>query len=154
MKDFDIEERTQKALNYFVTGYNCSQSVFMAYADIFDVNEELAKNLSSGFGGGIGRMREICGTVSAMTLLAGLKYPVNDITNNEERTKNYATVQKMANEFKSQYNSIICRDLLSSLKDISNNPNPDKRTEEYYKVRPCSRFVETAARIAGKIIKE
>ena len=96
MKDFDIEERVNRAVRNFEAGYNCAQSVFLAYSDVFELEMETAKKMSVSFGGGVGRMREICGTVSAMDMLAGFKYPVQDISDQEARTKNYAMVQKNA----------------------------------------------------------
>ena len=95
MKDIDIEERANRATRNFEAGYNCAQSVFLAYSDVFDLDMETAKKISVSFGGGVGRMREICGTVSAMAMLAGFKYPVLDITDQEARTRNYAMVQKI-----------------------------------------------------------
>ena len=78
MKEFDIEERVKIAVQNFESGYNCAQSVFLAYSDVFELNLEMAKKMSVSFGGGVGRMREVCGTVSAMAMLAGFKYPVLD----------------------------------------------------------------------------
>ena len=112
MKDFDIEERVNRAVRNFEAGYNCAQSVFLAYSDVFELEMETAKKMSVSFGGGVGRMREVCGTVSAMAMLAGFKYPVQDITDQEARTKNYAMVQKMADIFKEKNETIICRRLL------------------------------------------
>lgn len=83
MKDFDLEERVNRAVQNFEAGYNCAQSVFLAYSDIFELDMETAKKMSVSFGGGVGRMREICGTVSAMAMLAGFKYPVQDISDQE-----------------------------------------------------------------------
>lgn len=100
MKDFDLEERVSRAVQNFEAGYNCAQSVFLAYSDVFELDMETAKRMSVSFGGGVGRMREICGTVSAMAMLAGFKYPVQDISDQEARTRNYAMVQKMADMFK------------------------------------------------------
>lgn len=94
MKEFDIEERVKIAVQNFESGYNCAQSVFLAYSDVFELNLEMAKKMSVSFGGGVGRMREVCGTVSAMAMLAGFKYPVLDQQDQEARTKNYAMVQK------------------------------------------------------------
>lgn len=93
MKDFDLEERVNRAVQNFEAGYNCAQSVFLAYSDIFELDMETAKKMSVSFGGGVGRMREICGTVSAMAMLAGFKYPVQDISDQEARTRNYAMQQ-------------------------------------------------------------
>ena len=96
MKSFDIEERVNQAVHNFESGYNCAQSVFLAYSDVFELDLELAKKMSVSFGGGVGRMREVCGTVNAMAMLAGFKYPVFDPLDQEARARNYGMVQKMA----------------------------------------------------------
>lgn len=153
MKDFDIEERASRAVRNFEAGYNCAQSVFLAYSDVFELDMELAKKMSVSFGGGVGRMREICGTVSAMAMLAGFKYPVLDINDQEARTKNYAIVQRMSDIFKEKHGTIICRRLLSPEEAAATAPAPSARTKEYYQKRPCGKFVEDAARIAGKMLK-
>lgn len=152
MESFDIEERVSQAVQNFNAGYNCAQSVFLAYADIVDVDVELAKRMTVSFGGGIGRMREVCGTVSAMAMLAGFKYPVVDPQDREARTRNYGMIQKMAKLFKGQFGTILCRDLLTA-KDRSTNPTPSERTPQYYSKRPCGRYVEFAARTAGQMLK-
>lgn len=85
MKSFDIEERVNQAVHNFESGYNCAQSVFLAYSDVFELDLELAKKMSVSFGGGVGRMREVCGTVNAMAMLAGFKYPVFDPLDQEAR---------------------------------------------------------------------
>lgn len=154
MKDFNIEERADRAVKNFMSGYNCAQSVFLAYADLLDIDMEVAKKISVSFGGGIGRMREVCGTVSAMAMIAGFKSPVEDPLDQEARTKNYALVQKVASLFKEKHNTIICRELLDSNDAAQTSPNPSPRTAEYYKQRPCCRFVETSAIIAGKMLKD
>ena len=136
MKDFDLEERVNRAVQNFEAGYNCAQSVFLAYSDIFELDMETAKKMSVSFGGGVGRMREICGTVSAMAMLAGFKYPVQDISDQEARTR-----------------TIICRNLLPPEDAAATTPAPAARTQEYYKKRPCGRFVGDSARIAGRMLK-
>ncbi|MBO5226160.1 MAG: C_GCAxxG_C_C family protein [Parabacteroides sp.] len=153
MKEFDVEERVNQAIQNFKSGYNCAQSVFLAYSDLFNIDFELAKNMSVSFGGGMGRMREVCGSVSAMAMLAGFKYPVPDTSNQEARKRNYAMVQKVANLFKEKNGSIVCHELLSPTDAASTNPSPEIRTKEYYKKRPCVVLVEEAARIAGKMLK-
>lgn len=153
MKDFDIEERVNRAVQNFKAGYNCAQSVFLAYSDVFELDMEMAKKMSVSFGGGVGRMREVCGTVSAMAMLAGFKYPVLDMNDQEARTKNYAIVQKMSDMFKEKHGTIICRQLLSPEEAVATTPAPAARTEEYYQKRPCGKFIEDAARIAGKMLK-
>lgn len=107
MKSFDIEERVNQAVHNFESGYNCAQSVFLAYSDVFELDLELAKKMSVSFGGGVGRMREVCGTVNAMAMLAGFKYPVFDPLDQETRARNYGMVQKMAALFKEKHGTII-----------------------------------------------
>ena len=106
MKSFDIEERVNQAVHNFESGYNCAQSVFLAYSDVFELDLELAKKMSVSFGGGVGRMREVCGTVNAMAMLAGFKYPVFDPLDQEARARNYGMVQKMAALFKEKHGTI------------------------------------------------
>ena len=153
MKEFDIEERVKIAVQNFESGYNCAQSVFLAYSDVFELNLEMAKKMSVSFGGGVGRMREVCGTVSAMAMLAGFKSPVLDQQDQEARTKNYAMVQKMSDLFKEKHGTIICRSLLPAAEASQTAPQPSARTAEYYAKRPCSKYVEDAARIAGRMLK-
>lgn len=153
MKDFDIEERVSRAVENFNAGYNCSQSVFLAYSDVFELDLDMARKMSVSFGGGMGRMREVCGTVSAMSMLAGFKYPVLDPNDQKARIVNYATVQKMAELFKERHGTIICRKLLKPEDAASQTPVPSERTSEYYHKRPCGYFVEDAARIAGRMLK-
>lgn len=153
MEDFDLEERIARAIDNFESGFNCSQSVFLAYADVLDIELEMAKKMTVSFGGGVGRMREVCGTVSAMAMLAGFRYPVPEITDQEARTRNYAMVQKMAELFKAKYPSIICRELLPPADAAATSPAPSLRTGAYYGRRPCGKYVAEAARIAGRMLK-
>lgn len=153
MKEFDIEQRVQAAVQNFESGYNCAQSVFLAYSDVFELDLNVAKKMSVSFGGGVGRMREVCGTVSAMAMLAGFKYPVLDQKDQEARTKNYAMVQKMSEMFKQKHGTIICRSLLPAAEASQTAPAPSERTSEYYAKRPCSKYVEEATRIAGRMLK-
>lgn len=153
MKEFDIEQRVQAAVQNFESGYNCAQSVFLAYSDVFELDLNMAKKMSVSFGGGVGRMREVCGTVSAMAMLAGFKYPVLDQKDQEARTKNYAMVQKMSEMFKQKHGTIICRSLLPAAEASQTAPAPSERTSEYYAKRPCSKYVEEATRIAGRMLK-
>ena len=159
MMTINIDERVEKARRLFKEGgYNCCQAVVMAYSDLFGINDETAAALSSGFGGGMGRMREVCGSVSGMVMLAGLIKPADDPKNKEWRTANYALVQEMAEEFKSVNGSIICKELLglvpmgSCTPAPKESPEPSDRTPEYYKKRPCEELVAISARIVGNKI--
>ena len=159
MKTFDLEERVEKAKFLFKEGgYNCCQAVVLAYNDVFGISDEVAAAMSSGFGGGLGRMREVCGSVSGMVMLAGLMRPADDPSVKEWRTANYALVQEMAGEFKAINGSIICKELLglvpmgSGTPAPKESPEPSDRTPEYYKTRPCEELVGISARIVGEKI--
>lgn len=155
----NIEERVEKAKRLFKEGgYNCCQAVVLAYNDVFGLDDETAAALSSGFGGGMGRMREVCGSVSGMVMLAGLIKPATDPSIKEWRTSNYALVQEMAGEFRAINGSIICKELLgmvpmgSAAKAPVESPEPSDRTPEYYQKRPCEELVGISARIVGEKI--
>ena len=162
MENFDIEERVAKAKRLFKEkGYNCCQAVVLAYNDLFGIDDETAAAMSSGFGGGMGRMREVCGSVSGMVMLAGLIRPASDPSVKEWRTANYALVQEMADEFRSINGSIVCKELLglvpagSQTPAPKDSPEPSDRTPEYYMKRPCEELVGISARIAGeKIVRD
>lgn len=136
----------------FKNGYNCAQSVFLTYADKFGFDKETALKLSSSFGGGMGRMREVCGAVSAMFMIAGLKKGYTENNNDKIKGEHYARIQKLAKEFKKEHGTIICRELLGV--DAGDNPIPSKRTAKYYTERPCEEFIATACKIIDKCIME
>ena len=141
----------EKAIEYFRAGYNCAQSVFAAFCDVTGYSEEQALLISSSFGGGMGRMRETCGAVSAMFMVAGALKGYTDISTDEPKKEHYTRIQKMAEEFKKDGGSIICRDIL---KNPPSDPNPSPRTAEYYAKRPCARMVMVAANILDEYIRE
>ena len=145
-----IDEREASARSYFTRGYNCCQSVLLAFKDVLDLPEEKAAALGSGFGGGFGRLREVCGAVSGMTFVAGAISPAADPLKHDERTANYALVQKMALKFKERNGSIICRELLGLRAQEKQSPEPQERTAAYYHTRPCEAMVGTAARIIAE----
>lgn len=149
MENIDIQQRAEQAVNYFREGYNCSQSVYMAYADIFGIDKELAATISAPLGAGMGRLREVCGTVSSAFLVAGLRIPVTDPTDREAKIRNYAAVQHLAERFTQKNGSIVCRELLG-LSVKKQAPIPEERSEEYYKKRPCLEYVRIAATIIGE----
>jgi C_GCAxxG_C_C family probable redox protein len=145
----ELEQRTKQAVAYFKQGYNCSQSVFMAYSDMYGIEPEMAAKLATSFGGGMGRLREVCGAVSGMFLVLGMQYPFTDTKNKAAKNTNYKAVQRTAKEFKSVMGSYICADLLK-LKHEPQHPESSERNEVYYKTRPCARCVALAAEITGK----
>ena len=136
------------AENYFRNGYNCSQAVAMAFSSEIGIKPEEIAKLTIGFGGGMGRMREVCGTVSGMTFIISALYG--------EKNKGdiYAMVQTVAKEFEKQNGSIICRELLGLPAGAKKNPSPEPRTEKYYKKRPCAELVHMAADILEDFINK
>ncbi len=141
----------EKAKQLFMEGYNCAQAVFCAFSDELGVDQETALRLSSSFGGGMGRLREVCGAVSGMFMAAGVKYGYSDPKAREEKSEHYARIQKLAGEFKEQNGSIVCRELLG-LQQKQDAPIPEERTPEYYKKRPCVELVGDAARMLDAYI--
>ena len=132
------------ASELFKCGYNCSQSVFAAHAAKFGIDTATALKLSAPLGGGVGRMREVCGAVSGMFMVAGLKYGYSDPSAKQEKAELYALVQNLAAGFKEKNGSIICKELLG-VSDTS--PTPEPRTAAYYKKRPCVELVGDAAEL-------
>ena len=148
-----MDSRVEQAVATFESGYTCAQSVFATYADLFGMERETALKLASPMGGGIGRMREVCGVVSAMALLAGLKKGNTDPANEEGKEQIYLLTRQMAEKFKEKHGTIICRELLG-IQGMEESAKPSLRTEEYYSKRPCSRLVATAAGIIEEMLLE
>ena len=140
----------ERAVDLFVEGYNCAQAVAAAFGDLTGLDEKTAAKMASCFGGGMGRMREVCGAVSGMLMVAGILYGYDDPKATTEKRELYAQVQAMAGQFRQELGSIVCRDLL---KNPPSDPNPTPRTEQFYKDRPCARMVATAARIMDEFIE-
>lgn len=138
-----------KAADLFCNGCNCSQAVLVAFAEDCGMDEKTAMKLSSSFGGGMGRLREVCGAVSGMFMVAGLLVGYENTDSKEKKDAHYKLIQELANEFKKENNTIICRDLLGEL-GKSTSPVSDPRTAEYYKARPCVKFVVSASEILDK----
>lgn len=141
------EQRQERARTFFLQGYNCCQSVAMCYADVLGMEEKDVARLGSGFGGGFGRMREVCGCVSGMTLVAGAAKPADNPDDKSARTENYALVQKLAGKFREAQGSVICRELLKLRAKEPESPAPSDRTPQYYSTRPCANLVACAAGI-------
>ncbi len=137
----------------FVEGYNCAQAVFGAFCDVTGMDFETAMKLSSSFGGGMGRLREVCGAVSGMFMVAGLLYGYGDTGEDGAKAAHYKRIQALAEAFKAEHETIVCRELIASLKKDT-NPTPEARTAQYYKERPCAAFVRSAAEIMDRLINE
>ena len=150
----NVEERVERAENYFKAGYNCAQAVVMAFDDVMQMIPDQLARLVAPFGGGMGRMREVCGTVSGMAFVAGAIAPSADPSNLEERKQNYALVQHFADEFRRENGDIVCRRLLGlePMVERAETAMPSERTPEYYKKRPCGEYVGSAARIVAEYL--
>ncbi|MBO5258808.1 MAG: C_GCAxxG_C_C family protein [Agathobacter sp.] len=145
--------RKEKAMNYFLEGYNCSQSVVLAFADLLEMEPDQLARLSSAFGGGMGRLREVCGSVSGMFIVLGILFGYDDPKENEGKKELYEKVQELAHRFEAENGSIVCRDLLG-LSVKSQEPVPEQRSTEYYKKRPCKELVGCAAEILEEFLEE
>lgn len=148
------QERIEKAIALFKEGYNCSQSVVAAYADLYGFTPEQAFRMAASFGGGIGRMRETCGAACGMFLLAGLERSAISGTDREGKAANYALVQELAEKFKAETGALRCADLLGLSKKDPIVSTPEARTPQYYAKRPCAKMVETAATIWGNFLEK
>ncbi len=138
------------AADLFLSGSNCSQAVLLAFEDVTGLDPALSAKISSGFGGGMARMREVCGAVSGMIMVANLLYGYTAPGHQDaDKKAHYHRIQELAASFRQETGSIICRDIL---KNPPSDPNPSPRTAEYYAVRPCTRMVMTAARILDDYI--
>jgi len=136
---------SDRAVELFMQGKNCSQAVFVAFATDLGLTEEMALSISIGLGGGVGRMREVCGAVSGSAMVVGLKYP------ELSKAEVYEKVRLIADEFKKTNPSIVCKELLGLSKPETSSV-PEARTQEYYQKRPCVKIVEDAALATEKIL--
>ena len=138
-----------KAAELFLQGYNCSQAVAVAFCDVTGMDEKTAARLASPFGGGMGRMREVCGGVSGMLMVMGWLYGYEEPGNHADKKALYADIQALAEKLRAEAGSIICREIL---KNPPADPNPTPRTAEFYQKRPCARMVMLAARLLDEYI--
>ena len=144
-------DHSMYAAELFLGGCNCAQAVVVAFSDVTGLNKDLAAKLSSSFGGGMGRMREVCGAVSGMFLVLGTLYGYDEQDTDAQKKQLYKDVQALAGKFREECGSIICREIL---KNPPSDPNPTPRTADFYKQRPCARMVMTAARLLDEFIAE
>ena len=141
------------AMDFFTRGYNCAQSVVLAFAEETGQDPEMLARLSSSFGGGLGRLREVCGAVSGMAIVAGLLYGCDDPEDAAAKAAHYGRIQALAGEFEAANGSIICRELLG-LSQKRDAPTPTPRGADFYKKRPCRELVGMAAEILERYIDE
>ena len=152
--NIDKQERMRRAEELFMQGFNCSQSVAAAFADVYGYTEEQMLRVSAGFGAGIGRLRLSCGAFNAMALLAGLDCGSVTPGDREGKSYNYKVVQQLAERFREEHGSLICSELLRLKKGAPLTYEATERTAEYYKTRPCVRQIISAARIYAEYLEE
>ena len=138
----------EKAVQNFLSGYNCAQSVFLAFAPDLGLSDDLALRLSSSFGGGMGRLREVCGAVSGILMAAGVLYGYTSPCDDAAKAAHYALVQELAGKFRERHGAILCRELLG--RSGPESPVPEARTAAYYAHRPCARFGGDGGRVLGE----
>ncbi|MBE5845082.1 MAG: C_GCAxxG_C_C family protein [Butyrivibrio sp.] len=145
--------RREAAMANFLNGYNCSQSIILAFEDMLPVDKATMSKLASSFGGGMGRLREVCGSVSGMFMIAGLLYGYDGPETGQVKADHYARIQELARRFEEKHGSIVCREMLGL--DVKHDvPVPEARTNEYYKKRPCAEIIGDAAEILEQYINE
>lgn len=150
----ELEARVQRAVDNFMQGYGCCQSVVAAFADLYNLDDTMAKRIAAGFGGGVGRMRMMCGAVSGIVILAGLDRGQIDGADRKGKSMCYKVVQELLDEFKVQNGSVVCAELLGlkGHEKARSSYVASPRTAEYYKTRPCAAKVESAARIFAEYL--
>lgn len=152
--ELELEKRVQKAVDFFMQGYGCGQSVAAAFADIYGFTEEQAKLVGAGFGGGVGRLRMMCGAVSGMVILAGMDSGTTDGADRQGKTDCYKLTQDLVEAFRKENGSVVCAELLGLKGPVPpGHFVPDERNAEYYRKRPCVAKVESAARIFAEYLK-
>lgn len=150
----ELEQRVNKAVEKFMQGYGCCQSVVAAFADLYGLDENMALRISAGFGGGVGRMRMMCGAVSGIVMLVGLDCGQTEGSDRKGKSACYKVVQELLAKSKEENGSLICATLLGLNGPIpTNNYIASERTQEYYKTRPCAAKVESAARIFANYLE-
>ena len=151
----DLEERVNRAVENFMQGYGCCQSVVAAFADIYGLDETMAKRIAAGFGGGVGRMRMMCGAVSAIVILVGLDCGQTEGSDRMGKSACYKVVQELLAKSKADNGSLICAELLGLKGPVpAGQYVASERTAEYYKERPCAAKVESAAKIFAQYLED
>ncbi len=155
-----MESKREKAVSFFKEGYNCSQSVLLAYAEDYGIERNLALRMAASFGAGMGRMREICGAFSGILFVAGLETGATEGCDREGKMANYELVQKLAEVYRERNGSIYCKELLGLVpkgqagvsNEVFRDAKPEERTAEYYKKRPCPELIGMACDIIDEVI--
>ena len=147
-----METHAERAARLFREGCNCAQSVFLAFSDLTGMDRDTAIRVSASFGGGMGRLREVCGGVSGAIMALGMICAPLDPSDQALKAEHYRRVQEVARRFREKHDTIICRELLGD--QAGTGHVPEARTEQYYKTRPCEKFVYTGAAVLEEVLRE
>ncbi len=155
MNDKELDERVQRAVDNFMAGYGCCQSVVAAFSDLYGLDETMAKRIAAGFGGGVGRLRMMCGAVSGIVMLVGLDCGQTEGSDSEGKSACYKVVQDLLEQYRQENGSLICAEILGiqGHEKAQSSYIASPRTAEYYKTRPCAAKVESAARIFANYLR-
>ena len=155
MNDKELDERVQRAVDNFMAGYGCCQSVVAAFSDLYGLDETMAKSIAAGFGGGVGRLRMMCGAVSGIVMLVGLDCGQTEGSDSEGKSACYKVVQDLLEQYRQENGSLICAEILglNGHEKAQSSYIASPRTAEYYKTRPCAAKVESAARIFANYLR-
>ena len=155
MNDKELDERVQRAVDNFMAGYGCCQSVVAAFSDLYGLDETMAKRIAAGFGGGVGRLRMMCGAVSGIVMLVGLDCGQTEGSDSEGKSACYKVVQDLLEQYRQENGSLICAEILglNGHEKAQSSYIASPRTAEYYKTRPCAAKVESAARIFANYLR-
>ena len=155
MSEQKLETRVTRAVDNFMAGYGCCQSVVAAFADLYSLDDMLAKKIAAGFGGGVGRLRMMCGAVSGIVMLVGLDCGQTEGSDRDGKSACYKVVQELLAQSEAENGSLICAEILGlkGYEKAHSSYVASPRTAEYYKKRPCAAKVESAARIFANYLK-
>ena len=155
ISDEELELRVSRAVDNFMSGYGCCQSVVAAFADLYGLDELQAKKIAAGFGGGVGRLRMMCGAVSGIVMLVGLDCGQTEGSDTDGKSACYKVVQQLLAQSEKENGSLICAEILGlkGYEKAQSSYVASPRTAEYYKKRPCAAKVESAARIFANYLK-
>jgi len=155
MDEKELNERVERAVENFMAGYGCCQSVVAAFADLYGLDEQQAKKIAAGFGGGVGRLRMMCGAVSGIVMLVGLDCGQTEGSDRDGKSACYKVVQQLLAQSEAENGSLICAEILglNGHEKAHSSYVASPRTAEYYKQRPCAAKVESAARIFANYLR-
>jgi C_GCAxxG_C_C family probable redox protein len=155
IQETELDKRVMRAVDNFMAGYGCCQSVVAAFSDLYGLDEQMALRIAAGFGGGVGRLRMMCGAVSALVILVGLDCGQTEGSDREGKSACYKVVQQLLAQSEAENGSLICAEILGlkGHEKAHSSHVASPRTAEYYRTRPCAAKVESAARIFANYLK-